>query len=52
MKAAVVLTIKNASEMPFENRKQIADWLREQVRFFIKHNDQLSPRFTARYFYK
>lgn len=50
-KSAVVLTIRDAAKMTPEGRRDIARWLDRQKRFLLKHSQELSSRFTARYIY-
>lgn len=49
--AAAVVTIRRASEMTPEGRKEVAAWLRRQARLLLDHADDLSDRHTARYLY-
>lgn len=50
-KSAAIVTIKDASEMTEEGKKDIARWLRRQANFLVNHADQLASRYTARYIY-
>lgn len=51
-KSAAILTIFDAAKMSEKGRKEIALWLRRQIGFLLKHNKELSDRYTARYIYK
>lgn len=52
-KSAAILTLKKPGVMSKRGRKSIADWLRQQASFLLKHGDQYSKtRFTARYLYR
>jgi len=46
---AAVLTIRNASTMPANHIRDIADWLEEQARHLRSDSENYSKRFTARY---
>lgn len=51
IKSCAVLTIKGASTMTANGRKNIARWLDRQKEFFLKYSEELSPTFRARYLY-
>jgi hypothetical protein len=51
-KSAAVLTIKAASNMTDEGRREIAAWLRRQAKHLIKHGEEYTEgNFRARYLY-
>jgi len=51
--SAAILTLKKPGMMSKRGRKDIADWLRKQAAFFLRHGDEYSKtRFTARYLYR
>lgn len=51
LKAAAVLTIKDADKMSVEGKKAIAAWLRQQAKDLLKYGEHYSSRFRARYLY-
>jgi len=52
-KSAAILTLKEPGRMSKRGRKDIADWLRRQAAYFLRHGDKYSEtRFTARYLYR
>lgn len=48
-KSAATLTIHDAAKMTPAGRRRIAQWLDRQKSFLLKHHQELSSRFTARY---
>lgn len=50
-KTAAIVTIKDASAMSPEGKKEIAEWLRRQAKQLLKEGHNYSGRFTARYLY-
>jgi len=52
-KSAAILTVHGLGRMNPKGRKDIAEWLRQQAKNFIKDGHLYSDgRFTARYLYK
>jgi hypothetical protein len=51
MKSAAVITIKDVGSMTDQGRKDIAAWLRHQAKMLLKHGDEYSDSFRARYLY-
>lgn len=52
MKAAAVITIRDASKMTPKGRARVARWIDQQKKFFVKEHKNLSRVFTARYICK
>lgn len=50
-KIAATVVIKDGALMHAKGKKQIAAWLRRTATFLEKHNDEMAPRFTARWWY-
>jgi hypothetical protein len=51
MKAAAVVTIRNAHKMDEEGRKAIAAWLRRHANYIVKHGKAYGPEMRGRYLY-
>jgi hypothetical protein len=52
LKAAAVLTIKDAANFSADGKRRIVAWLKQQIGFISKHNRELAPTFRARYLYE
>jgi hypothetical protein len=48
-KPVATLVIRGLPDMPKDNRKRIAIWLRELASSVVKEGDEYSKRFIARY---
>ena len=52
IKAAAILTIRDAADMTPEGRKDIAAWLKQQAKDLVKYGDDYSGELRARYLYE
>ena len=50
--SAAIVTIKDASKMTRRGRKAIAIWLRKTADDLVKHGNNYSKGFRARYLYR
>lgn len=51
LKAAAVLTVRDAGNMTAQGRRAIAAWLRRNARFLEEHGKDWDKDFVARYLY-
>lgn len=52
MKAAAILTIKDAGDMTKKGRRDIANWIKKQANDLEILGDQYSSTLRARYFFE